>query len=171
MISAVLFRLFRGGVIQVGTFLPTGSTSSSEVRLLPGFSGRRDFWTFIFEGTQTIWALQDMSTYTETSDSTISSPKFYRTAPSTAIVRWYYSYAGASPQWVEDSSVAKLYMNEAVYSLVGRSETISGSSVWVLYATSRTKLYRAIPSLGTLTPLIEATNGKLFRGVALPPYK
>ena len=158
----------RGGIIQVGTgsVPPTGSTGSADVGLLTGFTGRRDFWTFVYEGTQTIWVLQDLANYTEQPDSTITAPKFLRTSPTTTVARFYYSYAGSTPQWVEDSTLAKQYIPEASYSMVGRYE----SGVWTLYLTSRSKLYRYVPSTGSVTTVMSAGSGRLFRGVALPPW-
>jgi hypothetical protein len=142
-----------------------------------------------------MWALEDSSRYVRAqsaaqlafeesysrlsgvpraaADTAFTRPVFYRSSLSTTVVRFVWT--PGKVQWVEDAS-ARVVIRDACYSMTGRRETRMGQQgqvLWkqfVVYATSRTKLYRVLSWANSVTVVASAPEGQLFRGVSLPAY-
>ena len=187
-----------GGVVRVGELAgPLPRAATPEAALARGFDGRRSYWGFTFESPRALWILEDTSRYarapaaaqaafTAAMDALAPSaaaaaaaagepaaarPVLYRASEGTAVVAW--RWAPLLVRWVEDAP-RKVYLGEACYSLAARAEPSrapgGGGPVWVVYTTSRTRLFRVDTAAGTARVLRQAPDGQLFRGVALPPY-
>lgn len=142
-----------GGVVRIAGHGVLPRSSTGDATLAKGFSGRRNFWTFQFETSKSLWALADMARYTRVpqsqqlaaerdfdsrfalsgpaslaaaADSSFSArPLFYRSNVVTAVVNWRWSADRIA--WVEESVGAKAYINDACYSMVGRQEARPGA--------------------------------------------
>jgi len=170
-----------GGIVQVGRRgggLPRESTS--EATLLRGFDGRGNFWGFLFESSESLWALKDTSTYiharaqlatafdAQTEQPLVgardSRPVLLRTSVSTAIAQWeWVAYA-----WVARRVPGALVIPAACYTLAGRLER-AAAPLWVMYTASRDAVFRIVPSQLSVAVLAVAPPGQLYRGVVLPP--
>ena len=173
-----------GGIVQVGRRskgVPRESTS--EAALLRGFDGRGNFWGFLHESSESLWALKDRSTYTRARTQLATAfnaqmepppqplvgagdtrPVLLRTSVSTAVAQWeWVAYA-----WVARRVPGALVIPAACYTLAGRLEG-AAAPVWVMYTASRDAVFRVVPSQLSVVVLAVAPPGQLFRGVALPP--
>jgi hypothetical protein len=179
-----------GGIVRVGAVGVLPRAATPEAALLRGFTGRRSYWAFTLESPRALWILEDTSRYERApaavqlsfgaalSAPTLASaaddgaspatrPVLYRASAGTAVVAWRW----ASPlmTWEEDAA-RKVHLGEVCVSMAGRLEPAAGGSVWVVYTTSRTRLFRVDTAARTTRVLREAPPQHRFRGVALPPY-
>lgn len=181
-----------GGVIRVGDYNVLARNSTHVASLLRGFTGRRNFWTFMFEASRSMWLIEDVGTYTrassasaeasdarinmlapgsvDVSSSAASRPTLYRNTVGSAIVNWVWSNAAVA--WAEVPATKTLLPGgEGAYSLTGRLETrLSAVPTWTVYATTRSRLYRVLPATKSFEVISVAPVGTIYRGVALPPY-
>ena len=161
--------------------LPKDSTNNG--KLLTGFTGRRNLWTFAFEKQTSIWALEDLSRHRnatreeqvafssltgvrEAERELWSRPIFLRSNVATALVHWQWDFGKLT--YVEQAAT-KMVFAEALYSMTGRYEG-DATKVWTVYTASRTKIYKLLPYSKSTTLMASAPAGTLFRGVVLPPY-
>ena len=190
-----------GGVVRIGARGMIRRNQTYDGTLLRGFDGRRSFWTFLFEQTQSMWLIEDVGRYSRVStlistqadaaamldvngmapaskpeQPAASRPWFYRDSVGTAIVNWKWNNA-AGGRWAEVNAT-KTYLpgGEAAYSLAGRLEPQAGgiAMAWTLYTTTRSRLYRVRPAAntaGAVEVVRLAPAGTIYRGVALPPYQ
>ena len=184
-----------GGLVLIGDDAAPAPprTSAALSTLARGFSGRLNYWTFVFENAHSLWLVQDTSRYRPASqaeaqafeDRTGSSalangdgayeqisgngamtrPVNLRTALGTTLVRWVWRDSA----WQEEPAARVAIPGVACYSLAGRDE--GGATGWVAYTTSRTTLYRIVTATRTLTEVRRAPAGTLYRGVVLPPLQ
>ena len=180
-----------GGVVLVGddAAAPPVTAQAASV-LVRGFPGRRNYWTFVFEGDHSLWLLEDTARYAAASHSQAASfdarlagaraaagqpallpggslatrPVHVRTTVGTAVVHWVWRGAA----WGEDVPARAPINDDACYSLAGRDE--GGATGWVVYTTSRTALYRVVTATRAVTVVARAPAGTLYRGVVLPPF-
>lgn len=184
-----------GGLTRVGAAGQLPNVSTEDATLVRGFDGKANYWSFVFEQAQSMWALEDSSRYMRaqsaaqlafedsysrlsgvpraSADTAYSRPVFYRSSLSTTVVK--FAWTPGKVQWVEDPSV-RVVIRDACYSMTGRRETSTdqqGQVLWkhfVVYTTSRTKLYRVYPHDNSFSVVASAPEGQLFRGVSLPAY-
>jgi hypothetical protein len=160
-----------GGLVLVGDDAtarapPTSSQSLSV--LARGFTGRRNYWTFVFESDRSLWLLEDTTSYRPATggggSAEAAKPVNVRTALGTAVVRWVWR----DGTWQEEPAARVTIPGAtACYSLAGRVE--GAATGWVVYTTSRTTLYRLVTATRALTELRRAPAGSVYRGVVLPP--
>ena len=177
-----------GGIIRVvddddGQGAPRTRTRQS--RLATGFTGRRNFWTFIYEHPRSLWMLEDIGVYTLASEAGVAAfqtamqsltdqvtvgktagPVLMKGKPSTLIVNWQFN----GYRWREPAIQDKTRIRDACYSITGRNEATVPSELqrWIVYTASRTKLYRVNPQSRVVKVLLQAQSGYLFRGVSIP---
>jgi hypothetical protein len=151
-----------GGVVQLSTGLPTTAFGADGAKLLPGFTGRRNWQSFTFVGTADLWALEDMSTYRSVTTSAAAA-NHARTALSTVLT--HFKYDAVKKTWTEVATHRVSLGASAFYSL---SALASGTTTQ-LYATDRAQLVSVTVTAGgapVKTTLATPPTGGHFRGVA-----
>lgn len=186
-----------GGVVRIGKRSELKRNQTYDGALLSGFDGRRSFWTFLFEHTQSMWLVEDVGRYSRASvaasnlantavmlavempsaslpnEPAAQRPWFYRDSVGSAIVNWKWYGGAGGGRWAEVATT-KTYLpgGEAAYSLAGRMEPqASRAWAWTLYTTTRSRLYRVRPATRQVEVVRLAPAGTIYRGVALPPYQ
>ena len=175
-----------GGLVAIGNNSePNPRTSQRDSRLVRGFSGRSNYWTFVFESDRSLWLVQDRAVYRPASQGEATAfdarlagsaplagdepaalqgastrPVNVRVSLGTAVVHWQW----VSSAWVEGASI--VIPSVACYSLAGRAEARVG---WVVYTASRDAVFRVVTATRAVSLLHRAATGTLFRGVVLPP--
>jgi hypothetical protein len=179
-----------GGIVRVADYGVLARATTTESNLLKGFSGRRNLWSFHFEGTRSLYLLEDTTRYVKLGTATQASveatliatgrapllaaaqvaesasfrPMFTRSFVQTAVANWKWTV----DQWVEESAATKTYINDGCYSMVGRAEAPRGAPAsaakqWAVYTTGRKALYRVNPAANTVAVVAAAPAGQLFR--------
>lgn len=180
--------------MRIGSYGVLQRNATKDGTLLRGFTGRRNYWTFMFENSRSLWALEDVGSYTK--GSAMAAQKFQVDMATIADLNnaggWDYSFVHSNDPtftrpvlyrnslgvgivnwawsnekvaWVENAA-GKVYIGEACYSITGRQE----GGVWTVYTASRKRVFRVTPSTQTVDVYSTAPSGLLYRGVALPPY-
>jgi hypothetical protein len=179
-----------GGIVRVADYGVLARAATTDANLLRGFSGRRNLWTFNFEGPRSLYVLEDTSKYVRlgasaqasaeealiasgrepllaaamSAESSLLRPMFTRAYVQTAVANWKWTVY----EWVEESAATKTYINDGCYSMVGRPETPRGAPAtaakqWAVYTTGRKALYRVNPAANTVTVVANAPAGQLYR--------
>ena len=171
-----------GGLVRLGMPWTTLRSADPQSALVQGFNGRRNYWTWAFEGQQALWMLEDLSQYTPASAAQQAaeeallagyyandSPRRinYRSNMKSALVGW--TLRSGNGGWVEEDAASKTYIDDATYSLVGRYEPrtapVTGAvrDQWILYTAGRSTVYRVEPRSNLVRRIAYAAPGQLFR--------
>ena len=138
--------------------------TTDDATMIRGFSGRRNYWGFVFQSDSQLWALEDTGTYARATPFVERRPAFTRSSVGTAVVGW--KYINTVTGWREDAA-GKVYLADACYSLDGKLD----GRVWRVYTASRSTLYVVTPSTSRVAVLAKAQAGQLYRGVVLSPFR
>ena len=163
-VSSVADILFcSGGLMRIGEPNMLTRITTTDVTLINGFNGRRNYWGFAFQSDSQLWALEDTGTYTRATPFVESRPVYTRLTVGTAVVGW--TYVNALTGWREDAA-GKVYIADACYSLDGKVD----GRIWRVFTASRSRLYVVTPSTSTVSVLASAPAGLLYRGLVVSPF-
>lgn len=179
-----------GGVSMIGFASGAPTTSTSNVNLLPGHSGRRNLQSFVFKTESIMWIITDNAVYTRASATSVRAqftalmgeqvsqaelalsagetfsplrPQMTRTNVKSTLSLWRFN-PGARV-WQEDSST-RVGVNDAAYSLAGRYE---GTKFFVYFATRNLGLFRYDVEAASMRRLAAPRANTEMRGAAIPP--